>query len=65
MSNSEEYEDWTDQELSDELNALDNDIELWQKSMAATKRMLNSATETRDEILDIVKQRGQKRGWQR
>jgi len=58
-----DYGDFSDQELSDELTQVDKDIESCQKAIVSHRKQLNSAMEQREALLDIIKQRGQNRGW--
>jgi hypothetical protein len=60
-----DYGEYSDEELADELTQTDKDIEYWQKSIASQRRLLNRAMESREELLDVIKERGQRRGWKK
>jgi len=60
-----DYGEFSDEELSDELTQLDEDIDCWQKSIASQRKQINTAMEKREGLLDIIKQRGQSRGWRK
>jgi hypothetical protein len=59
------YGDWSDQELAEALDDLDKSIEQYQKTIAAYRKNLNRSMEEKEDLLDVIKQRAQKRGWQR
>jgi hypothetical protein len=59
-----DYEDWSDKELSDELDQVEKDIELRQRNIVSNRKSLNTFMEHRELLIDLIKQRAQKsKGW--
>ncbi len=57
------YDDFSDEELAEELISLDEQIQIWQGSIARVRKNLNSAMNRREEVLNIIAQRAGKKGW--
>lgn len=57
------YGDWSDEELADALNDVDKNIIQYQKTIALYRRNLNRSMEDKENLLDIIKQRAQRKGW--
>jgi hypothetical protein len=58
-----DYEDWSDTELTDALNTVDKNIEQYQKTIALYRKNINRSMEDKEDLLDVIKQRAQKKGW--
>jgi len=59
----EEYEDFTAEELAEELLDLDEVIRNCQNTLAKTRKHLNYNMELREALLDRQKELTQKKGW--
>lgn len=59
----EEYEDFTAEELAEELRDVDTVIVNCQKTLAETRRRLNSNMELREMLLSRQSKLLQQRGW--
>jgi hypothetical protein len=58
-----DYGEWSDAELADALDEIDKNIEQYQKTIAAYRKNLNRSMENKEDLLDIIKQRAQRKGW--
>lgn len=61
----EDYQDFSEKDLSDELVQLDKDIEYWQTAMASNRRLRDKAMEAREDVIEELKLRSQHRGWRK
>lgn len=62
--NEPDYEDWSDEELSDQLRTVDEMIQIYQGTLATVRKSLNRRMEEREDLIDIIKQRAKSRkGW--
>jgi hypothetical protein len=59
------YGDLSDQELADELEELERDIGYWQNLIGSYRKQINTAMDKKEDLIDLMKQRGQRRGWQK
>jgi hypothetical protein len=61
-----DYDDWSDQDLSDELKHVDELIEAYQASLVQVRKNLNRNMETRENLLDAIRIRAhQRKGWKK
>jgi hypothetical protein len=60
-----DYTDWSDVELAEELQHTEEVIEIWQNSIGSIRKKINRAMSKREDLIDIIKQRGQRKGWQK
>jgi hypothetical protein len=58
-----DYGDWSDIELSDALVEVDTNIENYQNTIALYRRNLNRSMQDREDLLDVIRQRSQRKGW--
>lgn len=58
-----DYGDWSDTELAEELQLTDEYIRIWQGSIVSIRKKLNRSMDKREDLLDIIKQRSQRKGW--
>lgn len=58
-----DFGDWSDEELAEELKSTEDCIEIWQGSIVSLRKKINRAIDTREDLLDIIKQRSQRKGW--
>jgi prefoldin subunit 5 len=59
-----DYNDWSDEELAEELDQLDKDLDSLQATLIGTRKRINKFTEHRDKLLDVISQRAHSRkGW--
>jgi hypothetical protein len=63
MTSNKDYTEWSDQDLADELEALDRTINQNVTTIASARRSMNISMNMREELLDIIAQRAQRRGW--
>jgi hypothetical protein len=52
------YDEWSDLELSKELSDLDRDIQYWQRILISARKRVNSLMEYREDVIEVMKQRG-------
>lgn len=60
-----DYGDLSDQELAEELLDVEQIIYNCQTAIANSRKSLNRNMETREKLLDVMKQRSQSRGWKK
>ncbi len=58
---AEDYGDWSDKELHDELSDLDIDIQYWQRVLVGARKRIDTSMDSKEKVLEIIKQRGKSR----
>ncbi len=58
---AEDYGDWSDTELHEELSDLDTDIGYWQRMLVSARKHIDTAMENREKVIEVMKQRGKSR----
>lgn len=60
-----DYDEWSDEELADELVQYEKDLDILQAKLVSTRKSINKFTEHRDKLLDVISQRANIKGWKK